>query len=30
MKSQNERICLFLDGGKAGYLRVEDAERLQV
>ncbi len=30
MKTQNERICLFLNDGRAGYLRIEDAERLQV
>ena len=30
MKTQNERICLFLDDGRAGFLRIEDAERLQV
>ena len=30
MKTQNERICVFLNDGRAGFLRIEDAERLQV
>ncbi len=28
--TSNQRICLLLANGKMGFLRIEDAERLQV